>query len=78
MKLVSIEQAASICGVAPHVLRYRVERGDLPVARRMPIRLRVTDVLTYAAALPPIRPYRRKNLTEIVETAATELLARVS
>jgi len=79
MKLITVSDAARIAGISAPLMRFRIRRGDLPVARRNPrVMLRTDVVLRYAAALPAVRSYRRSNLIETVESASAELLGRIA
>ena len=79
MKLVSIEQAAKICGISPQVLRHRVlNRRDIRIARYHPLRFRIADVMAYRAVMPPLGPQGRKSGIVSLVTDLNAHAARLS
>ncbi len=76
MKLVTLREAAKICGLSDQLLRFRILRGDLPIARRNPTRLRADVVLRYATAMPAVRSYsKRPTLADTLAAKFAKLSA---
>jgi len=71
--LIGISEAAAICNVSGPLMRHRVLRGDLPIARYNPVRLRADLVLDYAKNRPSTRRYTKQPtvLDELATKFAT-------
>ena len=77
--LLTVAAASSILGLSPQTLTYRIERGDLRVARRNPLRVHRDAVLAYAKRMPVVRPYGgRRRIADVLARNLTSKLALLS
>jgi len=59
--LLTIAETARVLDMPPGLVYWRgILRGDLPVARRNPIRFRWADVERYRSEMKPVRPYTKR------------------
>lgn len=64
--------AAELLGISAQLLRYRANRGEVRVARRRPMRFRLSDVVEYRATMRPPdgRRGRPRHIRQLMETLA--------
>jgi hypothetical protein len=68
--LVGLSAGAAFVGLSEHLFRWRVvERGDIKIAAYGPIRIRLSDLITYRAACPPVAR-RRRAIDRLLVTLA--------
>jgi hypothetical protein len=75
MHLLTVAAASRVLGLSPKLTQYRIERGDMRVARRNPLRVHLASVVAYSKNMPPVdtRKTGRPRLT----AALTSKLARL-
>jgi excisionase family DNA binding protein len=58
----SLQEAATICGISVDTLRRRISTGRLPASRfgAKLIRVRITDLEELSRPVPTVRPTRRR------------------
>jgi hypothetical protein len=61
-QLLGVSGAAPLCGLLPQTLRARAERGLVPVARRNPLRFKLSTILRYAKTQPALKIGRPRDL----------------
>jgi hypothetical protein len=68
--LVGLSAGADFIGISEPLFRWRVvARGDLKIAARNPIRVRLDDLIAYRAACPPVAR-RRRAIDRLLVTLA--------